>query len=385
MKRKKRIKYVMALLTAVVLVIGICFPASAEENLAASAHSACMLDVSTNQILYEKNAREKMSMASTTKIMTALLAVESGRLDELVTVPPEAPYVEGSSLYLKAGEQIYLSDLATGMMLNSGNDAAYTIAVFLGGNIEQFARQMTEKAHEIGAVDTTFKNPHGLSEQGHETTAYDLALISSYAMKNETFRKIVSQKSQKGSIYPDVRDLYFQNHNKLLSLYEYAIGVKTGFTKEAGRCLVGAADKEGLSVVTVTLGAPDDWNDHIRMFRYAFEHYERQCLVSAGTYFKTVSVQNGELSRLRLFTQEDLFCTVKKGEQAPISVAYHVPDAIEAPIRIGAPVGSIDVLLGEQVVGSLNLTAEKAIVRVEPITFKKIMKKFIENWLLFAD
>lgn len=385
MKLKKWIRIAAGVLAAAVFSAIWSRPASAEENLAASAHSACMLDISTNQIMYEKNAREKMSMASTTKIMTALLAVESGRLDELVTVPPEAPYVEGSSLYLKAGEQIYLSELTAGMMLNSGNDAAYTIAVFLGGSIEEFARQMTEKAREIGAADTTFKNPHGLSEQGHETTAYDLALISSHAMKNETFRDIVSRKSQKSSIYPDARDLYFQNHNKLLSMYEFAIGVKTGFTKEAGRCLVGAAEKEGLSVVTVTLGAPDDWNDHIRMFQYAFEHYERRCLVPGGNFFKTVAVQNGELARLRLFTQEDLYYTVKKGEDSPISVAYHVPESIEAPVRIGDPIGSIDVLWGEQVVGSLDLTAEKAIVRVEPVTFQKIMKKFIENWLLFPE
>ncbi len=385
MKRNKRIFKILAVLITAAISFHIGTPVSAQGDLAASAHSACMLDISTNQILYEKNAREKMSMASTTKIMTAILAIESGRFDELVTVPPEAPYVEGSSLYLKAGEQIYLSDLTAGMMLNSGNDAAYTIAVFLGGSIEEFAQQMTAKAHEIGAVDTTFKNPHGLSEQGHETTAYDLALISSYAMKNETFRDIVSRKSQKSSTYPDARDLYFQNHNKLLSLYEFAIGVKTGYTKEAGRCLVGAAEKEGLSVVTVTLGAPDDWNDHIRMFQYAFETYERRCLVPAGTYFKTVAVRNGEISRLRLFTQEDLYYTVKKGENLPISVAYHVPDAVEAPIRIRSSVGSLDILWGDRVVGSLDLTAEKAINRMEPVTFQKIFKKFIENWLLFLQ
>ena len=205
-----------------------------------SAKSACVISADTGEIIYAENEKEKLSMASTTKIMTALLAIESGRLDETVTVSANAQAQEGSSIYLRTGERIILKDLVYGLMLNSGNDAAVAIAEHMSGSEDKFAELMTKRAKELGAVNTSFKNPNGLDEQGHYTTAYDLALIAAYAMKNEEFKKTVSTKSATATL-EDGEILYFSNHNKLLKMYDGAVGVKTGFTKASGRCLVSAA------------------------------------------------------------------------------------------------------------------------------------------------
>jgi D-alanyl-D-alanine carboxypeptidase len=361
----------------------LCLPAyvgkAAEPSL--SAQSACMMDVDSGQVLFCKNERQKRPMASTTKIMTAIIALESGKLDDIVTIPVEATRIEGTKIYLKAGEKMHMRDLVTGLMLDSGNDAAYSIACFLGGNQENFAKMMTSKAEKIGATDTVFKNPHGLPEKGHYTTAYDLALITAYAMKNPEFARISALKSATASTCLDERTVYFRNHNKLLSLYDDAVGVKTGFTKEAGRCLVGAAQKNGLCVVTVTLNAPDDWNDHIKMFGYAFDTYEKRLVLEKGAFLKTIKVLNGDSEYVRLFSTKDLSVTVEKGDTQKTYIKYHVPKSIKAPVKKGQQIGSIDAYVGKVKAGSIALFSKTRVNYVEKGCFSKYFGAILKNWL----
>ena len=236
-----------------------------------SARAAVLIDGKSGKVLFEKNKDERLPMASTTKIMTGLLACESKKMKKVVTVSPVASGTEGSSLWLEPGEKQTLENLTYGLMLRSGNDAAVAIAEYLGGSTEAFALMMNERAKKIGVQNTGFQNPNGLDAEGHFTTAYDLALISREAMKNKKFRKIVSTKSKTIPWESSEWDRSLTNHNKMLWRYEGCNGIKTGFTKKSGRCLVTSAKRGKTKLICVTLNAPDDWNDHTKMLDYGFE------------------------------------------------------------------------------------------------------------------
>ena len=236
-----------------------------------SARAAALIDGKSGKVLFEKNKDERLPMASTTKIMTGLLACESKKMKKTVTVSPVASGTEGSSLWLEPGEKQTLENLTYGLMLRSGNDAAVAIAEYLGGSIDAFALLMNERAKKIGVKNTGFKNPNGLDAEGHFTSAYDLALISREAMKNKTFRKIVSTKNKTIPWESSEWDRSLTNHNKMLWRYEGCNGIKTGFTKKSGRCLVTSAKRGKTELICVTLNAPDDWNDHTKMLDYGFE------------------------------------------------------------------------------------------------------------------
>lgn len=237
-----------------------------------SARGSCLIDAKSGSILYEKNQNTRMPMASTTKIMTALCAIENMDVNRVVTVPKQAIGVEGSSLYLKENEQIKVIDLLYGLMLESGNDAATAVAVLCSGSVEEFVKLMNQKAKETGLIDTHFDNPHGLHSENHYTTPYELALLCSKALENEIFAKIVSSKNHYANT--SVGRRYFVNHNKLLRYMENAAGVKTGFTKTAGRCLVSASKINNSTFVAVTLNDSNDWNDHMNMHSYAANNFE---------------------------------------------------------------------------------------------------------------
>ena len=256
--------------TSVPLIYSDRAPALSE---AVSARSAVLIDASSGAVLFEKNSSERLPMASTTKIMTALIILEKMQLDEVVSVPKEAILVEGSSIYLRENEEITVETLLYGLLLESGNDAAHTLAVACSGSIEAFADEMNKKATRLGLQNTSFKNPHGLTAEGHYTTAYELARITAEAMKNPVFCKIVStQKMLAPSLDGELTRL-FLNHNKLLKYYDGAVGVKTGYTEAAGRCLVSAAEKTGFRFIAVTLNDRDDWDDHCNMLNFAFENF----------------------------------------------------------------------------------------------------------------
>ncbi len=270
-----------------------------------SAKSAIIINGDTLEVVYEKNSREKRGMASTTKIMTSILAIESGDLERTVTAKEMDVMVEGTSLGLKEGDSITLSALVHGMLLASGNDSANVTATALSGSKEEFALLMNNKAKEIGMLDSSFKNPSGLTEDGHYSTAYDMALLGAYAIKNPVFREICSLKSSRISFGNPESYRTLTNHNKLLSSFEGTFGIKTGYTKASGRCLVTAVCRDGATFVAVTLGAPDDWNDHKKMYEYAFSAVKKET-VSVDLSEIEIPVVGSDTKYLKLKTLGDL-------------------------------------------------------------------------------
>lgn len=273
-QKEKIIVFTMFIVLLFVLYSTVTFSAS---DIRLSAKSAVLYDPYSQSFLYSKNADARLPMASTTKIMTALVAIENSQLETLVNISDKAIGTEGSSLYLKHGESMTMEDLLFGLMLRSANDAAAAIAYEISGSIEAFAEKMNETALTMGLKDTHFTNPHGLDNNSHYTTARELAVITGEALKNDVFLKIVSTKKHiiKNA---DGEARLLINHNKLLNMYENTIGVKTGFTKKSGRCLVGAAERDGVRLITVTISAPDDWNDHIALFNYGFKKLKAEPL-----------------------------------------------------------------------------------------------------------
>ena len=264
-------KKIISVILTLVLLFTLNIFASAENVLEISAKSAVVISADTCEVVYSKNMNEQHSMASTTKIMSSVIALEYGAVDEMQKVTTDMISVEGSSIGLLDGDEVSLKTLIKGMLLESGNDAANAVAHIVGGNIPDFVKMMNNKAKEIGMYSTSFETPSGLDGENHYSTAFDMAVLGAYAIKNPEFRSICEDESD--VVYygnPPYRRV-FTNHNKLLNLYEGAFGIKTGFTKKSGRCLVSAVCKDGKTLVAVTLNAPDDWNDHIKMYDYAFK------------------------------------------------------------------------------------------------------------------
>lgn len=312
-----------------------------------SAVSAIVIDADTGNILYEKNAYAERSMASTTKIMTALLAIESDRLDEQVKISSEMIRTEGSALGLKPDDTITLYDLVVGMMLTSGNDSANAVAHILCGGIKEFAELMNKRAAQIGMNSTLFVTPSGLDEGGHHSTAYDMALLTRCAIENEVFCKIVSMKSAVIVINGKEQTVY--NHNKLLSKNDNYFGVKTGYTMKAGRCLVSAKKYNGNRLICVTLSAPDDWNDHILLYKQCEKAYNEYTvgdnimLNAVGGVKDTVSCSYNK----KFYVLSDLKIEV-----------YHYP-FIYAPVKMGDKVGEVLVTYNENIVERLPIEADE--------------------------
>ncbi len=237
-----------------------------------SARGGIVMEQSTRRVLLDENMNVRCFPASTTKVLTALVVLNTLPLDTIVTVPKEAEGVEGSSIYLRAGQKISVEDLLTGMMLRSGNDAATALAIETSGSVPEFAILMNETASALGAKSSNFVNPHGLHDEAHFTTAFDLALITAAAYDNPDFVRIASLRKAKITI--DGEPSYIGNKNKLLTFYEGANGVKTGYTKRSGRCLVGGAERNGMQLISVVLNYNDMWNDTMRMLDYGFDNYD---------------------------------------------------------------------------------------------------------------
>ncbi|WP_071460016.1 D-alanyl-D-alanine carboxypeptidase family protein [Bacillus massilinigeriensis] len=275
-------KQVLFLKLAIALFL--VFPSSAGASGTVSARSAILIEQHTGRVLYEKDAYTVRRIASITKIMTAILAVESGKMNERVVVSNRAAGTEGSSLYLKQGEKIKLSDLVYGLMLRSGNDAAVAIAEHVGGSLEGFVYMMNQKAEELGMDNTHFANPHGLDDhENHHSTAYDMAILTKYAMANETYRKISGTEVHRAPNPNEPWDRVWKNKNRLLTeLYKNCTGGKTGYTKRAKRTLVTTASRGGFDLIAVTLDGPDDWNDHISMYERAISQYDIAGILKKG-------------------------------------------------------------------------------------------------------
>ncbi|WP_122789870.1 D-alanyl-D-alanine carboxypeptidase family protein [Intestinibacillus sp. Marseille-P6563] len=315
---------------------------------AVSARSAIVLDAQTGAVLFEQNADEILPMASTTKIMTALVALEQGDLDRTYTVKKEYTLVEGSSMYLKEGEEITLRDTLYGLMLMSGNDAALAIAGECGG-LESFVAAMNDKALELGLGNTHFDNPNGLDSANHHTTARELAQLTAYAMQNPTFCEIVGTATYSSNGRTMV------NHNKLLRLYPDAIGVKTGYTKKSGRCLVSATERNGRRLIAVTLNDPDDWDDHIVMLDVAFAQFEECTLHEAGQSLGEVPCAGGDVTTLPLSASSTVTAWLTPEEQEALETVVYGRPFVYAPATAGATYGTIEYRLGDHVVAQDTL------------------------------
>ncbi len=321
--------------------------AAPETSVRVAAKAAIVLEARTGQVLYEQNADEPLGIASTTKIMTCLLALELADVDGLVTVTSESVGVEGSSLYLKAGEQMSLRELLYGLMLESGNDAAVAVAIHCSGSVEAFVEKMNEKAVELGCKNTCFKNPNGLTQTGHHSSARDMAVIMAAAMKNETFRQITATRS----ISFETRS--FKNHNKLLWSCEGCVGGKTGYTKSSGRTLVTCAERAGLRLVCVTLNDGSDWEDHAALYEELFAKWTVLEAARPGTNVGSVPVITGESQEVAVTPEKGLDVLVEKGKTPLVTV--ELPRFVYAEVQEGARAGTLRVYDGERELGSVAL------------------------------
>jgi len=326
-------------------------PAEAHDAPGVSARSFVLMDAGTGTILAEQNADTQMLVASTTKILTAALALEHADPDEVVEIMPEAVGIEGSSMYLRAGEEITVRDLLYGLMLASGNDAAVALAYHVAGGIPEFATLMNEKAAELGMEQSHFSNPHGLDAEDHYSTARDMALLTAWAMGMPDFVQIVSTRQVQAA----GRSLV--NHNKLLWRYEGALGVKTGFTKASGRSLVSAAERDGTMLICVTLSAPDDWDDHAALYDWGFARYKYHAPIVAGDVYVTVPVIAGMQDQVDLVAEMNLSLLVSPDDV--VTVDMQVPRFVYAVVRANEQAGRVIVLVnGEPALETRLLFAE---------------------------
>lgn len=329
-------KLISAFMAAALALCSLTLPAAAEEEHTLSAHSAIVLCADTGDVLFEKNADERMLIASITKIMTAIVVIENADLDEEIVIKPEWSAIEGSSMYANPGQSYTVRELLYGMMLNSGNDAAAALACTLCGDESAFADKMNEKARELGLENTSLRNPHGLDSDGHYSTARDMARLTAYCMENESFRSIVSTNCAV------IKGVTYYNHNRLLREYHGCIGVKTGYTTAAGRTLVSCAERGGMRLICVTLNAPDDWNDHRYLLDRAFSEH-RIVSFGADSFALTIELASSAASSARAVPAEDIKLLV--GTDDELEVQLEAPRILFAGGIEGEKVGSLSVFL----------------------------------------
>ena len=340
---------------------------------AISAKRAYVLDAVSGRVLYEKNPRERSLIASTTKIMTALIICEQCNVLDRMRIPKEAVGIEGSSMYLQEGEVLTLQELLYGLMLQSGNDAAVALAIYCGGTVEGFAELMNDKARNLGLRNTHFENPNGLDSPGHYSTARDLAVLAAYAMENPIFRKTVSTKSM------TMGRRRLTNHNKLLWRVEGADGVKTGFTKAAGRILVSSAVRNNRRLIAVTMDAPDDWNDHAALLEEGFSRSAEKQIIQKGQYVDTLEVVGGENHRVQVLAAEDFSYALAPEEQPQLMLPG--PGFVYAPAVEGADAGVVYVLLEGRAIGKVPVVYGQTIEQTpeEPTKLQKFLSHLKSN------
>ena len=323
-----------------------------------SAQSAVLFCVENGSVLFEKDAYERLPMASTTKIMTSLLLCESGRLAETVTVSERAASTEGTAMGLRSGDRVTLRTLLYGMLLSSGNDAANMTAEALAGSVDSFAAQMNVRAAQIGMLDTHFANPSGLPDENHYSTAYDMALLARESLRNPVFADICAQQEAQVTFGNPPAAHTLTNHNRLLSTCTGVTGIKTGFTKAAGRCLVSSCERGGLTLIAVTLNAPDDWNDHAALFDYGFSLCK-----AIKTQYQTKTIQvpvaGGMTSSVAVAGSSELIQILSdSGETDEISVALYHDPFLYAPVRRGQMIGTAKIQINGFILDEIPLIAQ---------------------------
>ena len=333
---------------------------------ALSAEKVILLDANTGRVLYEHNADSQSLIASTTKIMTALVVCEQCNVLDRVRIGRQSVGIEGSSMYLREGEVLTVQELLYGLMLHSGNDAAVALAIYCGGTVEGFAELMNDKARLLGMDSTHFVNPNGLDAPGHYSTARDLAVLAAYAMDDPIFRQTVSCKSVR------VGERYLTNHNKLLWSVEGADGVKTGYTRAAGRILVSSATRNGRRLICVTINAPDDWKDHAALLEQGFSGFRPHTLISEGQCLGTVEVAGGRQGSVRLLAKEDFLFALAPGERFWVELPG--PGFVYGPVAKGQSAGYAHVILDGAAVGKVELSYGDT-VELEPEPRRSVWEK----------
>lgn len=367
---------------AVCVTFSVCallMPVEAYGEVQVSSASAILIEAESGRIVYEKDAYERRPMASTTKIMSTLVALEQENLDEYFTVDKDAINVEGSSMGLKEGDRVTLRTLCYGMMLPSGNDAANATAVKVAGSVENFVDMMNEKAREIGLSDTHFVTPSGLDDytDDHYSTAYDMAKLTAYAMKNEKFCEICSQADAKVNFGNPPFDRWLSNNNKLLDMCEGVIGVKTGFTDKARRCLVSACERDGVTLICVTLNAPDDWNDHMKMYDYGFSVVKNYALPYEFGGIN-VNVVGGKEDKITLEMPFSPSAPLFADELSKVRAEVLVYSFYYAPVVNGDELGVVNFYVDDRLVESVPLVAKKQI-KADTCDEKSTVRKLFEK------
>lgn len=339
--------------------------------LETSARCAILMDTDSNRILYEKNINEVRSVASISKIMTAVVAIESGKLADEVTIGEEIKDAYGSGIYIQEGEKITLRDLLYGLMLRSGNDAALAIANYVGGNVDDFVTMMNDKAKNIGMKNTTFNNPSGLDqEEGNYSTAYDMAILTSYAMKLEDYKAITSTK--KYVLTTNKNTYSWINKNKLLSIYKYTTGGKTGFTEIAKRTLVSTASKDNINLVVVTLNDGNDWQDHQNLFEYGFNNYTNLKILEKGT----INIYNEDYyNDYELYVENEYNYLLKNSEQNNLTFKYDLEK--KRSFNTGDEVGTLNIYLGDKKIHEEPIYVRE--LENEKLSFFDKIKEWLDN------
>ncbi len=373
-------KKILVLLAALILLPLPTAKAASEPGV--SAQSAILISGDDGTVIFEKNAHERLAMASTTKIMTALLTLEEAERsgDPVIDVTEEMVRVEGSSMGLQAGNRLTLTNLTSGMLLASGNDAANAAALYLGGSQEGFAELMNTRAREIGMTETNFVTPSGLDDEEHYSTAYDMALLGREAMGNEEFARIAGSSTLQVEFMEPEQKVSYTNHNKLLRIYDGCIGIKTGFTKKAGRTLVSAARRDGTTLIAVTLNAPDDWDDHMAMFDYGFETV-KTVQMGGEALPETLPVAGSDKQGIGLRMGQKLNMTLPIEQAQEVESLVLLPKFLYAPVRAGEKVGRVQYLMGGEEIYSVPIIAAEeagALVMPERGFWEKVTDFFDE-------
>lgn len=381
----KRLNILLMLLLLVMIIIcssivvNNVIPVTTFGEEYSSAKAMSVIEANSGRELLSKNSDKELAMASTTKIMTALVAIENTPdLDKVVNIDKRAIGIEGTSIYLTDKENLTMRELLYGLMLASGNDASVAIASEVtNGDIDLFIEMMNKKAQEIGANHTHFANTHGLDAKNHYTSAHDLAVITSCAIKNPVFKEIVSTKRTTIAGNDKVEKRYLKNKEKLLNTYEGCIGVKTGFTDNAGRCNVTAVEKDNMLVICVVLNCPDMFEESARLLDEVFEKYTNEIVLPIGYIQTQVTVNGGKCEKVNVFNKKEFNYPLTNIEKSLIIIESDLPDELEAPIEKDSAIGTIMVKLNDQIIFSDSIytmdSVEKQIIRTE-------IEDIIDNW-----
>ncbi|TJX16263.1 D-alanyl-D-alanine carboxypeptidase [Tissierella creatinini] len=347
---------------------------AANHNL--SGQSYVLMEENSGRVLLESNSHQRMPMASTTKIMTALLAIEKGNLEDVVTIDEESIGIEGSSIYLKLGEKVILRELVYGLILRSGNDSAVAIANHISGSLEGFIDEMNNKARALGALDTSFMNPHGLHNDNHYSSAYDLGLITRAAFKSREFCEIFSAKIYKGE---REANNYYVNKNKTLWEYNGGDGGKTGYTTRSGRCLVSSASRDNMRLIAVSLNAPNWFNDNYSLLDYGFENYKIYRIYDENQQISITDVIDGEKDKLAVISEEGFYYPLTQKEKKNIKIDIVLDKSIKAPVNKGEVIGYVEVFLNGRLIGKDRIVAGQSIKK------KSFFKRIMDNLKDSAD